>query len=168
MGYPPFPVAEPPPGPKPLGKRGKWGVSIFPSGYKNATPARPCDSPRVSVSTRCCNTALLVSARVAGPRFPTRRNSNPGTGDSSMNGKVIAFALVSGFVWVSSASAAISPGDGAAGNPPGEIFVTVWDAAGQISYTRDLGISVVDFIGNPSQSFSFAPDALYEETFGDV
>jgi hypothetical protein len=85
-----------------------------------------------------------------------------------MNRKGFAFALAAGFLWAGSAPAAISPGDGQAGNPPGEIFVTVWDADGQISYTRDLGISVVDFINNPSQSFTFSPDTLYTDTFNGV
>ena len=85
-----------------------------------------------------------------------------------MNRKGFAFALAAGFLWAGSAPAAISPGDGQAGNPPGEIFVTVWDANGQISYTRDLGISVLDLLANPNQSFTFPPDQLYDDTFSGV
>jgi hypothetical protein len=66
------------------------------------------------------------------------------------------------------ASAAISPGDEAGGNPSGEIFYTVWDPVNLVSYTRDTGISVVSFLSDPSQSFSFTPDQLYTDTFGSV
>jgi hypothetical protein len=85
-----------------------------------------------------------------------------------MKGKGFALALAAGFLWAGSAPAAISPGDGQAGNPPGEIFLTVWDAQGQLSYTRDLGISVVDFINSPNLTFTFTPDALYNDTFAGV
>src|SRR5262245_38456910 len=82
----------------------------------------------------------------------------------ALSGALLAVGLATGGL----ASAAISPGDGAAGNPPGEIFWTVWDSANQVSYTRDTGISVVDFLANPGQGFSFAPDQLYTDTFGGV
>jgi hypothetical protein len=85
-----------------------------------------------------------------------------------MNGKVIALALGLSAGFSGSVGAAISPGDGAAGNPPGEIFVTVWDAAHQISYTRDLGITVVNLINSPNQTYNFPPDALYTSTFNGV
>jgi hypothetical protein len=64
--------------------------------------------------------------------------------------------------------AAISPGVGISGDPPGELFYTVWDATNQVTYTRDLGISIVEFLGNPNQTISLAPDALYTSTFSGV
>src|SRR5262245_53236761 len=82
----------------------------------------------------------------------------------SIGGVLLALGLATGGI----AHAAISPGDGAAGNPSGEIFYTVWDAANQVSYTRDTGITVVDFLTNPNQTFTFAPDQLYMDTFGSV
>jgi len=66
------------------------------------------------------------------------------------------------------AHAAISPGAGADGNPAGELFFTVWDATNQVSYTRDLGISILDFLANPNQGITRAPDPLYNSTFGGV
>jgi hypothetical protein len=85
-----------------------------------------------------------------------------------MNGKLIMLGLVLSAEFTGSAWAAISPGDGAAGNPPGEIFVTVWDAAHQVSYTRDLGIAITDFVANPNQTLTLAPDGLYTSTFSGV
>jgi len=85
-----------------------------------------------------------------------------------MNARFTAIALVLGAGFTVTAGAAISPGDGAANNPPGEIFVTVWDAAHQVSYTRDLGISVVDLLANPNQTLTFAPDGLYSSTFAGI
>jgi len=79
-----------------------------------------------------------------------------------------ALTLALGLGVSGAASAAISPGDGANLNPAGEIFWSVWDAAAQVSYTRDTGISVLDFLANPNQSFTFAPDQLYLDTFGSV
>ena len=37
-----------------------------------------------------------------------------------------------------------------------------------ISYTRDLGISIPNFLGQPNQSLTFPPDALYTATFSGV
>src|SRR5262245_43885165 len=82
----------------------------------------------------------------------------------ALSGALLAVGLATGGL----ASAAISPGDGAAGNPPGEIFWTVWDSAAQVSYTRDTGMSILDFLANPSHAFTFAPDQLYLDTFGSV
>jgi PEP-CTERM motif len=79
-----------------------------------------------------------------------------------------AAVLALGLGAASAAHAAISPGDGAAGNPPGEIFYTVWDPVNLVSYTRDTGISMLDFLADPAQSFSFAPDQLYTDTFGSA
>jgi hypothetical protein len=39
---------------------------------------------------------------------------------------------------------------------PSEIFYTVWDPVNLVSYTRDTGITVLEFLADPSQSFSFA------------
>jgi Dockerin type I domain/Thrombospondin type 3 repeat len=85
-----------------------------------------------------------------------------------MNGKIVALALGLSACFTGPAMAAISPGDGAAGNPPGELFFTVWDAANQVSYTRDLGITVVDLINNPDQLISLPPDSLYTQTFDGI
>jgi hypothetical protein len=63
--------------------------------------------------------------------------------------------------------ALVASGNGA----NGELFVNVWDAANQISYTRDLGITFDDMLAqaaNATFSLSFAADALYTATFGAV
>jgi hypothetical protein len=85
-----------------------------------------------------------------------------------MNVKVFALAIVSSAALHPPAWAAISPGDASGLTPPGEIFVTVFDAAHQVSYTRDLGIDMLDFLANPNQPYTFAPDTLYTSTFSGV
>src|SRR5262245_4632993 len=101
--------------------------------------------------------------RTAHPNTLARR-----TRGESMNCKIIALALGVSAGLTGPAWGAISPGDGAANNPSGEIFVTVFDATRQISYTRDLGISVVDFISNPNQTINLPPDGLYTTTFDGI
>jgi hypothetical protein len=81
-----------------------------------------------------------------------------------LSGAVLALGLATNGI----VNAAISPGDGAAGNPAGEIFYSVWDPVNLVSYTRDTGITVIDLLSNPSQNFNFAPDQLYTDTFGSV
>jgi hypothetical protein len=66
------------------------------------------------------------------------------------------------------ASAAISPGDEAAGNPSGEIFYTVWDPVNLVSYTRDTGISVVSFLFRSEPELQLHAGSLYTDTFGSV
>jgi hypothetical protein len=77
---------------------------------------------------------------------------------------VIAVAMLSGVP----AHGAISPGSASGTTPPGELFFTVWDATNQLTYTRDLGISIIDFLGSPNTPISRAPDALYTSTFSGV
>lgn len=61
------------------------------------------------------------------------------------------------------ATAAISPGNEPDGDPTGELFFTVWDEANQVSYTRDLGINIIeflnDFFSTPAATFSLGPDS---------
>src|SRR5262245_9103959 len=64
--------------------------------------------------------------------------------------------------------AAISPGSASGTTPPGELFFTVWDATNQVTYTRDLGISIIDFLANPNTPVNRAPDALYTSTFSGI
>ena len=77
---------------------------------------------------------------------------------------VIAVAILSG----APAHGAISPGSASGTTPPGELFFTVWDATNQVTYTRDLGISIVDFLGSANTRITRAPDALYTSTFSGV
>ena len=37
-----------------------------------------------------------------------------------------------------------------------------------VSYTRDTGITVLDFLADPTQDFRLAADQLYTDTFGSV
>src|SRR5262245_33952128 len=85
-----------------------------------------------------------------------------------MNAKIIAVALGMGVGVTGTSWGAISPGDGAAHNPPGELFLTVWDPVNLVSYTRDLGITVVDLVNNPDQTIDLPPDDLSMTTFGAV
>src|SRR5262245_13204442 len=79
---------------------------------------------------------------------------------------LVRVLLVSVGLWACATHAAISPGNET--TPTGELFFTVWDATNQVSYTRDLGISVLDLIANPNQSITKAADALYTSTFDGV
>lgn len=63
-----------------------------------------------------------------------------------------------------SSHAAIGIETGAGFDPNGELFLTVYDSANGISYTRDLGIFASQFNMNVAQ-FSFTPDALFTSTF---
>lgn len=62
------------------------------------------------------------------------------------------------------ALAALSAGSQSDGDPQGELFLSVWDPVNQISYTRDLGVDVLDtdFTSTP---LSFAADSLFSTTF---
>ena len=71
-----------------------------------------------------------------------------------------------GFFAAGAARAAISPGLDT--TTTGEIFWTVWDPVNLVTYTRDSGMSILDFLADPSASFSFSPDDLYLDTFGGV
>src|SRR5262245_24922038 len=77
---------------------------------------------------------------------------------------VIAAALILG----APVQAAISPGSASGTTPPGELFFTVWDATNQVTYTRDLGISILDFLADPNMRINRGPDALYSSTFDGV
>lgn len=76
---------------------------------------------------------------------------------------LVAIALAS-LGYTVSASAAISAGSQGNGQPQGELFLAVWDPVNQISYTRDLGVDVLDtdFSSTP---LSFAADSLFATTF---
>lgn len=74
--------------------------------------------------------------------------------------KLIAAAAM--FAVAGQASASIA--NGASGN--GELFLSVYDTSTLTSYTRDLGITMNDFIANGNTTNqSFAADALLTSTF---
>jgi hypothetical protein len=64
---------------------------------------------------------------------------------------VAALAMVA----AGGANAAINPGL----NESGELYFSVFDSVNQISYTRDLGVTVSDFLADPTAPMSFAADA---------
>ncbi|MEL7447959.1 MAG: thrombospondin type 3 repeat-containing protein [Pseudomonadota bacterium] len=79
--------------------------------------------------------------------------------------------LALGLGALNNANAAISAGgqDIFSGDqqPPGELFLSVFDPNAQVTYTRDLGINVLttDFT---TANFSFSADPLYTSLFGGV
>jgi hypothetical protein len=78
--------------------------------------------------------------------------------------KMIVAALA--FAATGSANALIV--DGSGGN--GELFMTLWDEAGQQSYTLDLNITMDDFLASAAanQAFSYAADANMTSFLGSV
>ena len=60
--------------------------------------------------------------------------------------------------------------DSGALGTPGELFVAVYDAAGQRSYYQDLGINVADFLKNPVARFDLGKDPNFADfkTRGDL
>lgn len=71
-------------------------------------------------------------------------------------------------VCAGTANAAISVGNNTSAQPPGELFLTVFDPVSQRTYTRDLGIEVA---GNSAFNFdtgnlSIAPDQRFLDAIG--
>jgi hypothetical protein len=65
--------------------------------------------------------------------------------------------------------AAASIADGASGN--GELFLSVYDSVAKVSYARDLGITMNDFMANGSTagySLNFAADSLLQSAFASL
>lgn len=57
------------------------------------------------------------------------------------------------------ANAAINTGTALQGAGQGELFFSVFDSIGQVSYSRDLGVSINNFMANPNGSMTVTADA---------
>ncbi|BAN36631.1 hypothetical protein SCD_n02832 [Sulfuricella denitrificans skB26] len=85
--------------------------------------------------------------------------------EKNMKLKLIAAAAM--FAVAGQAAASIA--DGTTGN--GELFLSVYDSVAQVSYTRDLGVTLSDFSSNlssTSYSLNFASDALLQSAFASL
>lgn len=72
-----------------------------------------------------------------------------------MKATVAALAMMA----AGGANAAINPGSVAAGaGGQGELYFSVFDAVNKISYSRDLGVTINQFLASPSAPMSFAAD----------
>ena len=65
---------------------------------------------------------------------------------------------------VAAAVALVVSGQATAAYAPGELMLTVWDKAGQQSYTRDLGVNVASIVANPS-AFSLNIDLATDSNY---
>ncbi len=77
----------------------------------------------------------------------------------------LATQLLAGAV----ALAVNAPAGAAIANFPtgnGELFINIADRSAGVSYTRDLGIRMDDFIATAGTARTFSPDALLSSTFG--
>lgn len=72
-----------------------------------------------------------------------------------------------GTLFLSAGSAQALVDSGAFGTP-GELFVSVYDAAGQKSFYKDLGINVDDFLKKPTASFDLAQEAAFTDFKGQT
>ncbi len=72
-----------------------------------------------------------------------------------MKAVVAALAMVA----AGGANAAINAGTAYTGAGQGELYFSVFDSVNQISYTRDLGVTIDQFLAGQNGSYSFAADA---------
>lgn len=56
------------------------------------------------------------------------------------------------------ANAAINPGGSTTGAGQGELYFSVFDSVNKISYSRDLGVTINQFLANPNAPMAFAAD----------
>jgi hypothetical protein len=74
--------------------------------------------------------------------------------------KLKAVAVAISLVAAGGANAAINGGGPFDGAGQGELYFSVFDSVNQISYTRDLGITIDQFLAGQNGTFNFAADAM--------
>ena len=84
-----------------------------------------------------------------------------------MNKKMKFLAASVALVVSGAANAAMVTGSG---GTDGELFLSVWDQVGQQSYHLDLGVSVLDIYGNPTNTLSYdlSTDANFSGFMGNT
>ena len=88
-----------------------------------------------------------------------------------MHLKKIAVALGVAIGLAQGAAAAISVGNGSTNQPPGELFLTVYNPTTSVTYTRDLGLDVDGGGSNPystnfgTVSIDLAADSAFTTAF---
>lgn len=85
-----------------------------------------------------------------------------------MNFKMKAAVAALAMMAAGGANAAINPGTAFTGAGQGELFFSVFDAANQISYSRDLGVTIDQFLAGQNGPMSFAADATLTSFIGNA
>jgi len=73
--------------------------------------------------------------------------------------KLKAIAVAISLVAAGGANAAINGGGAYMGAGQGELYFSVFDAANKISYTRDLGVTIDQFLAGQNGTYNFAADS---------
>jgi hypothetical protein len=95
------------------------------------------------------------------PRLPTAPDFRPGRRTSP--GMLRTLLFCAALAETGQSHALIDSG---AFGTPGELFIAVFDSDGQVSYYKDLGVNMDDFLKNPSGAFDLGQDPNFDSFKG--